>query len=128
MVVSLARRKKMRTTARPSTTRGAEGGEDANSAPAGSGVQGSVPEDVALAVLLRAVASRIDPTGSLYMRLCASFQLSSASTLEEGNGSLSPGHWSQGERAWVDEADASPSERRTSPPARPRTVRARQVH
>ena len=48
-----------------------------------------IPEDVALAVLLHAVASRIDPTGELYMKLCASFQLSTATTSQ---GHLSPLH------------------------------------
>ena len=48
-----------------------------------------IPEDVALAVLLHAVASRIDPTGELYMKLCASFQLSTATTSQ---GHISPLH------------------------------------
>jgi len=86
-----------------------------------------VPEDVALAILLRATASRIDPTGALYMRLCASFQLSSTSVLEGGNGSPQlESHWSPVHRAWVDEVvspvvdevvspvDSASSERRDS--------------
>jgi len=43
-------------------------------------------EDVALAVLLGNVASRIDPTGELYTKLCESFQLSSASSRAGSDG------------------------------------------
>jgi len=43
-------------------------------------------EDVALAILLGNVASRIDPTGELYTKLCESFQLSSASSRAGSDG------------------------------------------
>ena len=44
-----------------------------------SGDSGSIPEDAALAILLHSVASPIDPTGQLYLKLCSSFHLSGAS-------------------------------------------------
>lgn len=41
-----------------------------------------IPEDVALAILLGNVASRIDPTGELYMKLCSSFQMEAAEPVQ----------------------------------------------
>ena len=57
---------------------------DDNEPQSSSGAESStdIPEDVALAILLHAVSSRIDPTGELYMKLCSSFKLSSATTLQ----------------------------------------------
>jgi serine/threonine protein kinase len=123
-------------TARPNSSAAAAALEEAVAREAaspsearGANFAGSVPvpEDVALAILLRATASRIDPTGALYMRLCASFQLSSTSVLEGGNGSPRlESHWSPVHRAWVDEVvspvvdevvspvDSASSERRDS--------------
>ena len=51
-----------------------------------------IPEDVALAVLLHAVASRIDPTGELYMKLCSTFELSLTPTERAHASTLSPLH------------------------------------
>ena len=101
MVVVVQGRKGMRPPARPKSAAASAALEEAATNEAAS-PSGSLPENVVLAILLRATASRIDPTGALYMRLCASFQLSSTSVLEGGNGSRSRER-QRVNGAWVDE-------------------------
>ena len=95
MVLEVLRKKRMRGPAgskgecEMSTPRTARARACSWTATADSAVT-DIPEDVALAILLHAVASRIDPTGELYMKLCSSFHLSMSTTQKANASTFTP--------------------------------------